>query len=100
MDTQDQSNKLRLMRISQSESDVKRKFVELLNFWAIKRGSVWEKVIEALQHIGLGKLSDDLADELKSNQESSTKGNFMCWCCAFQLHETIVSCALFGHAIR
>ena len=95
LDTQDQNNNLRLMSISR-KSDVKKQFVELLNFWAIKAGSVWENVIEALRHIGLGKLPDDLADELKSNQESSTKGNFMCWCYAFQVHETIVSCTLFG----
>lgn len=78
LDTQDQNNNSRLMSISRSKIDVKGKFVELLNFWAIKRDSVWENVIEALQHIGLGKLADDLADELKSNQESSTKGNFIC----------------------
>ena len=80
LDTQDQNNKSRLMSIIRSESDVKGKLLKLLKFWATKSGSVWENVIDALQRIGLGRLSDDLADELKSNQEFSTRGNFMCWC--------------------
>ena len=77
LDTQDQNNRLRLMSIIQSDNDVKGKLVKILNFWAIKRGSVWENVIGTLEQIGLGKISGDLADELKSNQECSAKGNFV-----------------------
>ena len=80
LDTQDQNNKPQLMNIIRSKSNVKGKLLKLLNFWATKSGSVWENVIDALQRISLGRLSDNLADELKSNQESSTRGNFMCWC--------------------